>query len=426
MPEVTLVRYDGSINPVVAEFIHREVERANQAREAAFLLQLDTPGGLDSAMRTIIQALLGSEIPTIVHVYPPGARAASAGALIAMAADFAVMAPGTNIGAAHPVSLTSPAKEKDGEPDVMATKVLNDAVAYARSIAEQKGRDADWVEKLVRESHSESAQQAFELGVIDLVAEDAGALLAGLDGRSYRRGGAERRVVLANASILERQMAWHQQILNALGDPNIAYLLMMLGIVGIFFEISQPGVILPGAVGVLAILLALYAFQALPVSFVGVALILLGLMLFALEIKITSYGMLSLGGVLAFGFGSMMLIDTENPALRISPAVIFTCVAFSSLLILGCLYFVVRAQRRPVQGGREGMVGRVGSAVEGFQEHGRVFIGGEYWEAETEQPVRAGEAVEVVRIDGNLRLHVRPVIGKGSDEGEQQPDGRNL
>lgn len=407
--ELVQVRYAGSINPVVAEFLRKEIQAANQGDAAAFLLQLDTPGGLDTAMRTIIQALLGSHVPTIVQVYPAGARAASAGALITLAADFAVMAPGTNIGAAHPVSIAAPGGNDDGGKNVMQDKVLNDAVAYARSIAEQKGRNADWAEKIVRESHSEPASEALKIGVIDLVATEMPELIEGINGRSYRRGDEEKILRLDGFTVVKREMDWRQQILNALSNPNVAYLLMMLGIVGIFFEISQPGVILPGVIGTLAILIALFAFQALPVNFVGVALILLGIVLFVLEIKVVSYGMLSLGGVIAFGIGSMMLIETDNPALQISPAIIAATVIFSSTLIIGCMIFVMRAQRGRVYGGKEGLPGKHGVAMTDFEKTGRIFLSGEYWDAVTDTQVREGDEVEVVSMEENLILKIRPV-----------------
>ncbi|PLX78772.1 MAG: serine protease [Desulfuromonas sp.] len=418
--DLVRVRYAGSINPVVAEFLRKEIATANQGGAAAFLLQLDTPGGLDTAMRTIIQALLGSEAPTIVQVYPAGARAASAGALITLAADFAVMAPGTNIGAAHPVSIGAPGGDDDGGKNVMQEKVLNDAVAYARSIAEQRGRNADWAERIVRESHSESASQALEKGVVDLLATEIPELIEHLDGRTYRRGGSERILQLGEVHVVEREMDWRQQLLNALSNPNVAYLLMMLGIVGIFFEISQPGVILPGVIGTLAILLALFAFQALPVNFVGVALILLGIVLFVLEVKVTSYGMLSLGGIIAFAFGSMMLLETDNPAIQISPAVIAATVLLSSTLIIGCMIFVMRAQRGRIHGGKEGMPGRRGVAVNDFDGRGRIFISGEYWDAETDVPIREGEGVEVVSMEGNLLLKVRPLEKRPVSDPEKQ------
>ncbi|HEY7745183.1 MAG TPA: nodulation protein NfeD, partial [Desulfuromonadales bacterium] len=308
-PTIRVVRVADVINPVVADFVTVQLKAANEADERAFLLELDTPGGLDTAMRTIIQAVLASRVPVIVYVYPSGGRAASAGALITLAADFAVMAPGTNLGAAHPVAI-APGGGGDKNETMMA-KVVNDAVAYARSIAQQRGRNVEWAERIVRESISTPASEALELKVIDLVAADEAALLAGLDGRRYLREGKALTLETAGTVLVYAEMSWRQRILTVLSNPNVAYLLLMLGILGIFFEISQPGVILPGAIGAIALLLAFYAFQTLPVNYAGVLLILLAIVLFVLEIKVASYGMLTVGGIIALALGSLMLIESS-------------------------------------------------------------------------------------------------------------------
>ena len=315
--QVQAVRISGPINPVVADFVVTRLEYANQADNQAFLIELDTPGGLDTAMRDIIQAVLASDLPVIVYVSPAGARAASAGALITLAADFAVMAPGTNIGAATPVSIGIGAG-KASEHSTMKTKVLNDAAAYARSIAEQRGRNPNWAERIVREGISSSASEALGLKVIDLVAVNQAELLRGLDGRIYLRNGSIRHLKLKGAEIVYSPMSLGQQILNTISHPTVAYLLLMLGFLGIFFEVSQPGVILPGVVGAIALLLALFALQTLPVSYAGVLLMLLALVLFTLEIYVSSFGMLAVGGTVALGFGSLMLIDSPAPYLQIS------------------------------------------------------------------------------------------------------------
>jgi membrane-bound serine protease (ClpP class) len=400
-----VVRIDGSINPVVADFIVDEMQRANDTSAPAFLIEIDTPGGLDTAMRRIIQALLSSNVPVIVYVAPAGARAASAGALITLAADFAAMAPGTNIGAATPVSIGVGA----GMDETMKHKVVNDAVAYARSIAEQRGRNPDWAERIVRDGASTAASEALSLKVIDLVADNRAELLKQLDGRRYLRQGRELRLHLAGSEPVVREMGWARRILNVVSDPTIAYLLLMLGIIGIFFEISQPGVILPGVVGTLAILLALFAFQALPVNYVGVLLILLGLVLFILEIKVTSYGMLSIGGVIALALGSLMLIDSADPVMRISRSVIVATVVSCTGFILFCLWFVARSQRRQVVSGQEGMVGERGRAVTVVDQAGRVFVHGEYWDACADDTVAEGAEIEVVAVGEQMRLKVRAV-----------------
>lgn len=414
-PTIRVVRVADVINPVVADFITAQVKAANEADERAFLLELDTPGGLDTAMRTIIQAILASRVPVIVYVYPSGGRAASAGALITLAADFAVMAPGTNLGAAHPVAI---APGGDGDKnETMMTKVVNDAVAYARSIAQQRGRNVEWAERIVRESISTSASEALELKVIDLVAVDEAALLEGLDGRRYLREGRALTLETAGTVLLYAEMSWRQRILTVLSNPNVAYLLLMLGILGIFFEISQPGVILPGAIGAIALLLAFYAFQALPVNYAGVLLILLAIVLFVLEIKVASYGMLTVGGIIALALGSLMLIESSEPYMQISRAVIFAtvsvCAGFFSLV----LWFVVRTQRTRFVSGAEGMEGERGVAESDIHPEGRVFVHGEYWDAFSAEPITRGERIEVVRVAENMRLEVKKVNGRSQESG---------
>lgn len=400
------IRISGAINPVVADFVVEQLQLANEASAPAFLIEIDTPGGLDSAMRKIIQATLASDAPVIVYVAPAGARAASAGALITLAADFAAMAPGTNIGAATPVSIGI----GGGMDETMKHKVVNDAVAYARSIAEQRGRNPDWAERIVRDGASTAASEAFALKVIDLVAESRAELLKQLDGRRYLRDGKELRLQLADSAPQFQEMGWARRVLSAVSDPTVAYLLLMLGLLGIFFEISQPGVILPGVVGALAILLALFAFQALPVNYVGVLLILLGLVLFLLEIKVTSYGMLSVGGVIALTLGSLMLIDSTDPVMRISLPVIVATVASCAGFILFCLWFVARSQRRRVVTGQEGLVGEHGRTVTVVHAEGRVFVNGENWEAFADDALPEGAEIEVIAVGDRMRLKVKAAV----------------
>jgi membrane-bound serine protease (ClpP class) len=412
------VRIAGPINPVVAQFLVDELDKAGEARSPAFLLEIDTPGGLDSSMRKIIQSILASQVPVIVYVAPAGARAASAGALIALAADFVAMAPGTNIGAATPVSI---GLGGDGQSDEMKAKVHNDAVAYARSLAEQRGRNLDWAERIVRDGASTAATEALELKVIDLVAADRSELLTRLDGQRYLRKGQAHYLDLAGVELVFAEMNWRQQILNTISNPNVAYLLMMLGIIGIFFEISQPGVILPGVVGAIAILLALFAFQSLPVNYAGALLILLALVLFILEVKVTSYGMLTVGGVLALALGSLMLIDSSAPYLQISRAVITATVAMFTGFFLFCMVFVVRVQRSRSVSGLEAMIGELGQAVTAVNRAGRVFVHGEYWDAVADAPVEAGQTIEVVAMAPMMRLQVRAVPGSPGQKDKLTP-----
>jgi membrane-bound serine protease (ClpP class) len=404
---IRVVRIADTINPVVADFIVSELKEANARSERAFLLEIDTPGGLDTSMRSIIRAILGSRIPVIVYVYPAGARAASAGALITLAADFAVMAPGTNIGAAHPVNIGFGGAEKGS---TMMEKVVNDAVAYARSIAEQRGRNANWAEKIVRKSTSTPAREALKLRVIDLIAADEQALLSGLDGRSYLRDGKKLVLHSAGAHLERVEMGVRQQILTAISNPTVAYMLLMLGILGIFFEIAQPGVILPGTLGAIAILLAFFAFQTLPVNYVGVLLILLAFVLFILEVKVVSYGMLTVGGIISMALGSIMLFESSDPYLRLSWTVIAATVGVTSGFFALALYFMIRTHRTPFVSGLEGMTGERGRAVSDVHNNGRVFVHGEYWDACSHEPIAEGETVEVVRVEkGVLRLEVRRV-----------------
>jgi len=291
----------------------------------------------------------------------------------------------------------------------MKDKVLNDAVAYARSIADQRGRNRDWAESIVRSSVSTTARDALELKVIDLVAVDETDLLKQLDGRTYLRQGQARQLVLGETTLTFATMDWRQQILNAISNPNVAYLLLMLGILGIFFEISQPGVILPGVVGTIAILLALFALQTLPVNYAGVLLILLAVVLFVLEIKVASFGMLTVGGIVSLALGSLLLIDSPEPYLQISRMVILVTVSSCAAFIVFCLYFVVRAQRRRFTSGVEGMVGEHGRVVTAIEDEGRVFVHGEYWDAIADGPIPVGAEVEVLGMAERMRLRVRAV-----------------
>jgi membrane-bound serine protease (ClpP class) len=406
---IRVVRVAGIINPVLADFISVELDTANNGNARAFLIELDTPGGLDSSMRVIIQKILASKIPVIVYVYPSGARAASAGALITLAADFAAMAPGTNIGAAHPVSIGIGGTGDNEQGNTMMEKVVNDAVAYARSLAEQRGRNRDWAEQIVRDSISTAAQEALELKAIDLIATDEQELLKKLDNRTYLRNGKAHKLVTRGAVLSYAEMTWRQEIFNTLSDPNVAYMLLMLGILGIFFEISQPGVILPGAIGSLALLLAFLGFQTLPVNYIGVLLMLLAIILFILEIKVVSYGMLTVGGLIALTFGSLILVDSPEPYLQISRSVIAATVLICASVISLVLFFVVRVQKTRFVSGLEGMIGERGQAVTALDPRGRVYVHGEYWDAHAEETIASGSEIEIVRSEANLKLLVRAV-----------------
>ncbi len=404
---VVVATFEGVINPVTAEYVHDAVAFAEARGAQALVFQLDTPGGLDTSMRLIIKDITNSLIPVVVYVSPSGGRAASAGVFITMAAQVAAMAPGTNIGAAHPVAMGGGEMNK-----TMAEKVENDAVAYIKSIAEQRGRNAQWAEDAVRKSVSATEREALELKVIDLVAEDLKTLLENVDGREVMVGG--RKVVLStkDAAVQEFPMGWRLEILKALSDPNIAYILMTIGTIGIMAELYSPGAILPGIVGTISLILAFYSFQSLPVNYAGVLLLLLGMVFFILEATVTSYGLLALGGTAAMVLGSLMLMKTDAPFMQISLSVIIPVVALAAAFSFFVVGMGIRAiRRRPVTGG-EGMIGLVGVIKAALTPEGTVRVQGELWDAVSDEPGEPGDHVVVTKVEG-LKLHVKPTSKKG-------------
>lgn len=404
---VVVATYEGVINPVTAEYFHDAVAFAETNQAQALVLQLDTPGGLDTSMRLIIKDITASTVPVVVYVAPSGGRAASAGVFITLAAHVAAMAPGTNIGAAHPVALGG------GEMDkTMKEKVENDSVAYIKSIAEQRGRNVAWAEDAVRKSVSVPEKEALEKHIIDLVAEDLNDLLAKLDGRKVAMGAASAVLKTQSAAVKEFSMGWRLEMLKALSDPNIAYVLMTIGTIGLLAELYNPGAILPGIVGAISLILAFYSFQSLPVNYAGVLLVLLGIVLFILEVTVTSYGLLAIGGVTSMMLGSLMLIKAEAPFLAISWKVILPVVALAAGFTLFVVGMGIRAMRRPPMTGSEGMVGLVGVVKTALAPQGRILVHGELWDAISEQPLQPGDPAEVTRIEG-LKLFVKPVPKKG-------------
>ena len=392
-----------TINPVISEYIEKGVKEAASGGAACVIVQLDTPGGLDTAMRDIVQSIMNSPVPVIVYVAPSGARAASAGVLITIAAHVAAMAPGTNIGAAHPVGLGG------GKMDeTMLKKVENDAAAYAKSLAEQRGRNVEWAVKAVRESESVSAQRAEELKIIDLVAPSIPELLEKLEGREVETVRGKKTLALKDLPVRESEMGWRYRLLDTLSNPNIAYILMMLGFYGLFFELSNPGVIFPGVFGAICLILAFFALQTLPVNYAGVLLILLAIILFIAEIKVVSYGVLSLGGVVSLLLGSLMLIESPDPALRVSWYVIVPMVATTAAFFLFAVSFALRAQMRQPTTGQEGLIGKRARVVSPIKPEGKVFVHGEYWNAESEDAFETGETVEIVSVS-ELTLRVKRV-----------------
>jgi membrane-bound serine protease (ClpP class) len=402
-PTIRLLAVDGPVNPITADYLRKNLHEAARTGERLVLIEMDTPGGLDTAMREIVKELFASPVPVAVFVTPAGARAASAGAVIGLAADILAMSPGTNIGAAHPVSL--------GEtPDkVMQEKVLNDAEAYVEGVARKRGRNVEVAKTMVRASSSLSAEKALETGVIDLMAADRGELLKKLEGRVMRRDGKDITLRLAGVRAERHGMNARQRILNAVSNPNVAYVLMMLGFLGLFFELSNPGVILPGVIGGISLILAFFAFQTLPVNYAGVLLIIFALVLFIAEIKIVSHGMLAVGGVVSMVFGSLLLFESPEPYLRLSWGVIVTTVLAVTLFFLVAVTKVVQAHRRRPVTGIEGLVGECGTADSDLAPEGKVFVRGEYWDAVSSERVAKGEKVVVVAVEG-MRLGVRKLF----------------
>ena len=394
--EILVLRFSGPIGPVSAKYITNGIAKANEAKAECLILEMDTPGGLDESMREIIQANFQSSVPVITYVYPSGARAASAGVFIMLASHIAAMAPGTNIGAAHPVAMGG--KEIDS---VMRDKVTNDAAAYIKSIAEKRQRNVKWAEDAVRKSVSITEQEALKLGVIDLVAGSLKELIEKLDGRKVNFDGEEIILQTASAKIKKVGMTAAQRLLYLLTNPNIAYILLMLGIYGLFFELQNPGSIFPGVLGGICLILAFYSLQLLPVNYAGLALIILGIIMFILEVKITSHGLLTIGGIVSLFFGSIMLFESPIPFFRpsillIAITVLFTAAFFALIVGIG-----IRALRRKATTGKEGLVGEIGIAQDDLNPSGMVLVSGELWSAESiTGEIKKDEKVKVVEVKG--------------------------
>ena len=474
--EVTLLTVQDAIGPATSDYIVKGIAHAEERGSELVVIEMDTPGGLDTAMREIIQAILGSSVPVATYVYPQGARAASAGTYILYASHVAAMAPATNTGAATPVAIggSSPISlpetpdasddtedaepveqgdeaEQDGESvagaedgdgaaaagdevtdggdaadgadDVGATpatdtfpepataterKAVNDAVAYILSLAEQRGRNAEWAERAVRAGESISAQAALENNVIDVVAEDLADLLAQIDGRSVSIGGED--VVLETEGLLTDRFEpdWRTRLLAVITNPTVAYGLMLLGMYGLLFEGYNPGAIIPGVVGAISLLLALFAFQILPVNYAGLALMALGLILMIAEFLVPSFGALGFGGIVAFVFGSVILIDTDVPGFAVSLPLIAAIATTGGAVLLGLIWFAMKSRVKPVVSGTEEMTLMTASALEDFDTDGGVWVHGERWQARSSEPVAKGQTLRVTKVDG-LLLYVEPV-----------------
>ena len=425
-PGVGLVTIDGAIGPASADQVVRGIARSAAGGHALLILRLDTPGGLDTSMRTAIKAILAAPIPVVVWVAPSGARAASAGTFLLYASHVAAMAPGTNVGAATPVEIgitpqpggqAPPAgARKDADKDrpatssPMAAKAVNDAAAYLRGLAQLRGRNADWAERAVRESLSLTAEEALQAHVIEVVAPDLPALLGALDGRRVVLAGGPRLLATRGAAVLEYRPDWRTGVLAAIANPTVALLLMTLGLYGLVFEFMNPGMVAPGVIGAICLLLGLYALQLLPVNYAGLALILLGLGFMAAEAFLPSFGILGLGGIAAFIAGALMLVDTELPGYGIPPGLIGALALVSALLLFATARLALRTRRRPVTSGAAGLIGALCTVEQIGQRRAQdawVRVEGELWRATSREPLAPAQTVRIVGRRG-LTLEVVP------------------
>lgn len=440
------ITLNGAIGPATKDYFVRSLEKATKSGASVFIVKMDTPGGLDTSMRDIIQAILSSPIPVVTYVAPSGARAASAGTYILYASHIAAMAPATNLGAATPVQIggggfpgapdgqndkrqnepsaskepsasQAPTANKEKEPatqspsssqDAMTHKVINDAVAYIKGLAELRGRNKEWAERAVRQAASLSAKEALEQNVIDVIAPNMSDLLKQIDGKTVDLAGQKLTLHTQDMVVEHIEPDWRNRLLAIITDPNVAYILMLIGIYGLIFEFSNPGAMIPGIVGAISLLLALFAFQVLPINYAGFALIILGVALMVAEAFVPSFGALGIGGVIAFVIGSVILMDTDVPGYGVSLPLIASFALVSSGLFAIVLVMALRARRRPVVSGQEQLIGATAEVLNDFNNSGLVHVHGENWSAHTEVPLQAGQKVKITKLDG-LTLWVEPL-----------------
>jgi membrane-bound serine protease (ClpP class) len=399
--QVLVIRVAGIINPVSSEFIGKNIASANADAAEAIIIELDTPGGLDTSMRDIVKGIISSSVPVIVYVAPSGARAASAGAFITLAAHIAAMAPGTNIGAAHPVSMGGKMDE------TMSAKATNDAAAYIRSLAERTGRNAKWAEDAVRKSISATETEALKENVIDLVSKDLATLLKDIDGKKVTTAAGEKTLRTADSTVTRKEAGLRYKILSFISDPSVAYLLLLLGFYGLFFELTNPGTIFPGVTGAIFLILAFYSFQTLPVNYAGLLLIVLAIILFILEIMIVSGGLLTIGGIISMVIGSLMLFESPAPFFRISLSLVIPAAILTAVFFTATLRLAYKALRTKTSTGGEGLVGTDGKAVTDItKDGGTAAVRGELWSAFSDDTIKKGETVEIVSLSG-LKIHVK-------------------
>ncbi len=422
---------DGTIGPATEDYVQRALETAALSQTELVMIRMDTPGGLDTAMRRIIKSIINSPVPVASYVAPSGARAASAGTYILYASHIAAMAPGTNLGAATPVQIggiSAPGKtgkdSKDDQPatapaDATQNKLINDAVAYIRGLAKLNGRNEEWAEKAVREAASLPASDALKVNVIDLIASDMPDLLQQIDGRKVMVQGHQRTLKTGSLPVTELAPDWRSRFLSVITNPTIAYILMLIGIYGLILEFSNPGAIVPGTVGAISLLLALYAFQLLPINYAGMALILLGVALMVGEAFEPSFGILGIGGVVAFIIGSIILMDTNVPGFGIDISVILTFALISALIFTIVIGMAIRARRQPVVSGVEELIGGLATVMGDFKQEGMVTIHSELWQARSNVPLHKGQQVRVTAMSG-LTLQVEPLDSSIEKSSQQE------
>jgi len=398
--EVYVIEISGSINPAVADFLKKGINQASADGVSCVIIKIDTPGGLAESMRIIVKAIFASKVPVVTYVAPSGARAASAGVMITIAADIAAMAPGTNIGAAHPVGAGG--KDIGGK---MSEKVTNDMVAHVKSIAQKRGRNVQWVEKAVRESVSVTETEALKANVIDIVAKDLDDLIRQINGRKIENKGVLK---LDNPKKTMIEESFRTKVLKIISDPNVAYILMMIGLAGLYFELSHPGAVLPGVVGGISIILAFFAFQTIPVNYAGFLLIILAIVFFIMEMKIASYGLLSIAGITSLLLGSLMLFESNGTDMRLSWKVLVPTLMVVSGFFVAISGLVFKSQLSKPKTGARGLLGEIGVVKEPILQEGKVFVHGELWKAISKDSIEKGAKVRVLKIE-NLVLEVEPI-----------------